>query len=167
MYIFEYFLMFVSASVLTTSYVKKTEKLQVSNKVLINKPIYNNNRHIEPEFASYVSEFEKMFGEKVGFDITFAGELPNRWIGECQYFSDGNRKIFILKPWWVEASDGRRRALLFHELGHCLFDRMDHSIALYSDSCPKSLMYPSAPNEWCLKKYWNSYMQELPKNRHN
>ena len=57
-------------------------------------------------------------------------------------------------------SNVRREALLFHELGHCLLNRV-HDDDTYDDGRPKSLMNKYIIGEYYYSSYYDEYMREL------
>jgi len=82
----------------------------------------------------------------------------NKWIiGECNYLT-GN--VDIDPIFWHNSSEIERRGLVYHELGHCVLWKI-HTKGVYSDGCSKSLMSPSLPESFCLRRYWSQYKEEL------
>lgn len=84
-------------------------------------------RYVAPELldgtvvAMADTFFEHCGGrEKVPF-IVLVSRLPepasNTAIGTCAKTPGG--AVYLLRDWWLSASDKRRAFLLFHELGHC------------------------------------------------
>ena len=84
--------------------------------------------HVDHELLMYVERFQSLFNiADIPFDIhivdTFDENfvIPDpssgRIVGVC---SHNMRRIEILAAFFDEASDYRREALLFHELGHCV-----------------------------------------------
>ena len=107
---------------------------------------------INPAFASYVQEFEVMYGHPIGdIPIQFA-PLSGYTIGECVVWTGGWREIKIDPDWWnYEAiDDDQRESIIAHELGHGVLNR-GHITGnyLYTSldglsqwQMPISLMYP-------------------------
>jgi hypothetical protein len=110
-------------------------------------------------------------------------------IGLCYYPMFGNKgKIEIDTNFWVQASETKRRGLMWHEFGHCVCG-LGHSVEIeqlepnwlikflhrlgvktarnrgfyLNDGCPKSLMHPLLPSEECLEKHWESYKSQIIK----
>jgi hypothetical protein len=58
-------------------------------------------------------------------------------IGKCVYHPD-KLSVRIDRNFWVHATKVQKRALVFHELGHCLLD-LSHDSRM-KDGCPRSIM---------------------------
>jgi hypothetical protein len=66
--------------------------------------------------------FDKCGGrEKVPFIVLVSrmpeGVATDSAIGHCTKIPGG--AVYLMRDWWLNASDKRRTFLLFHELGHC------------------------------------------------
>jgi hypothetical protein len=122
-------------------------------------------------FEKESGEFHDEFTEKSGVDsrmkVLFYKKIPydKNWgdhvVGLCPDGGVG-RNIKIKKMYYWMASPITRKALIFHELGHCVLHKK-HNKELMKDECPKSLMYPemSGLTEKCLNKHWEEYEEEL------
>lgn len=124
----------------------------------------------DPEFSSYVMEFEKLsqydtrririqFSEKS--DDTVKSEL-----GVCQdamFNGKPVRTIKIRRESWKEASQDSREQLIFHELGHCLLNRShsDSFIRRGRYVMPKSIMSTSRISDEVYKANRDYYKSEL------
>lgn len=106
-----------------------------------------------------VKEFEKITNRKTNSTLRFA-DLKGKTIGICFY---GVKQIYLDKTYYDRASEIERKALIFHELGHCecLSGHVEEESPM--TFCPKSIMYPSASSEWCYRTRWQSYMKDLRK----
>ena len=114
-----------------------------------------------PETKGIVDEFEATYNRDTrGVSITFVDSMPGLVVGLC-YRSQFHRDITILTSYWSTHSDTSRRNLLFHELGHCVFDR-EHTSEVYPDQCPKSLMNPSVISDICYHTHSFDLTHELP-----
>lgn len=120
---------------------------------------------IPVELQQYVDEFFKDARQKginidltdFNLDISFAN-LPGA-DGRC-YFS-GN-KVIIDSIFWKQAHPLRRRALLYHELGHCILNRRHENAQHRNGEC-KSIMradYDCSEN-FVSEKWWDYYLNEL------
>jgi hypothetical protein len=118
------------------------------------------NTFIDPAFVRYVEDFELAFGKFVDVYMGFEEDLDNGNHGECWRFTDGYREVVINSKGWDRMTILQRRALIFHELGHCVFD-MKHDDSLKFDGCAKSLMYPHPISQRCLRQYWRQYESEF------
>jgi len=87
-------------------------------------PKYN----VELEFQQYVDRFIDEAAKRgqtidfsdTGLSIQFREAVSKESGGVCYL---GQHRIEIEKFFWDDASDAQREGLIFHELGHCEFDR--------------------------------------------
>lgn len=147
---------------------------------------------IDNEYQGEVLDFINDSNGKVGvrqFGTLTIGSARLSWsdpdsksgvIGLCYWLPLGPNRIEIDSQFWTVSEDISRKALMYHELGHCVCSR-DHTpveaewlIGLLNslgvehirstklfDGCPKSLMHPYLPSEDCLKRHWGHYKEEL------
>lgn len=78
---------------------------------------------IAPDFQKYADEFSRLMlshglGSGVSTSIEF--NAPSGYAGFC--YSDDHR-IAIDRAYWETRNDDERRALIYHELGHCELGR--------------------------------------------
>ena len=117
----------------------------------------------------------------------FAG---NGRIGQCTLPFFGHKgKLEIDSTFWAVAANIEKKALIFHELGHCActimhpveikeldaedswFIKFLHSLGIKTvnrnktffmeDGCPKSLMHPRIASKVCLDAHWKEYEKVL------
>lgn len=62
---------------------------------------------------------------------------------------------------WYFSSKIVAKAILYHELSHCLCYNGHEDKAVRKDGCPVSLMEPSAPSTSCLLIHWEDYKKKL------
>lgn len=124
------------------------------------------------------------------FDLT-AGFGPigknSSTVGVCRRLGPNKVEIEIDEMYWPFVSMDTQDALIYHELTHCLCGR-DHNYknitypeardgvrmpnpnwnerqrskhGYFKDGCPKSLMHPRLPSEYCLEVYMNYYWDEM------
>lgn len=94
----------------------------------------------DPLFDTYIDNFEQRFSVTVRVPVVFK-ELDSSKAGVCYVWSDGYREININSEHWASFSEEQREQLLYHELGHCVFDlNHDDSRLDYRQSCPNSIM---------------------------
>lgn len=148
---------------------------------------------IEPKFQYEVIEFINDSQGKVTVKIvnplsmkeaSLAWSDPKsdeRTIGLCWWLPLGPNRVEIDKLFWEYGSSVSKKALIYHELGHCVCNR-DHvppnsakwltdfldSLQIrhvraveLPDGCPKSLMNPVMPDDACLQRHWGLYKDEL------
>jgi hypothetical protein len=82
-------------------------------------------------------------------------EMP-RAVGLCAISKIGNNAtITISVSYWQKASDIERSALIYHEVGHCVF-RLGHY-----DQDPTSIMYPYVFREEWLQVMFDSMVDKM------
>lgn len=110
------------------------------------------------EVQAYVQEFEDTYGVDIEFEVLLVDyELGSSKgvLATCRRSEGKPPLVRIERSFWNEADYIRRRALVFHELGHCEFD-LEHNPDLmpmvitdpitgdlWATTGPVSLMYPS------------------------
>lgn len=114
------------------------------------------------EFEPYFKEFLIEGGGRAASAqklAIFFGEVSEGKNAECSPLGfptiTVDRKIFEKMP------EMKKRALIFHELGHCALGRLRHNDSQLADGCPASLMFHVVPLPYCLDRHWEEYMQEL------
>lgn len=126
---------------------------------LPSQPITRLNDPIPKEVNNFVLEFKESIYKNIGnpnFRF-FEGHLKST-IGLCII---GFNYILIKKSWWDQSNFESKRALIFHELGHCgclLSHNNDEDLI-----CPKGIMNEYLPSTWCLKKNKDNYDRDLKK----
>lgn len=138
------------------------------------KDVFNIDKHlredvvIDRDIAPYYDFFYKVYGESpYKISATFGykplSKKAKNAIGVCIKYKNKRSKIIIDRDWW-ENQEGTqlcepvdyifnrprlcsRQALIFHELGHCLFHRGHLTDTEYSTylkrMVPVSIMYPT------------------------
>lgn len=96
-----------------------------------------------------------------GYNIGFSDKFTGTIIGVCFY---GFKKIRINLDFWKEETELRRKALVYHELGHCVCRQIVHNTVYEEDGCPASVMNAYIADSKCLKRHWNTYVKRLRKN---
>lgn len=92
------------------------------------------------------------------FSIKFMS-IQGRIVGTC---NSKIKEIFIDPSFWHKSTRLTKKALMFHEFGHCICHQ-DHYTKTRKDDCPISLMNKTLPGLRCLKKHWDSYMEDFLK----
>lgn len=116
---------------------------------------------VDAELLPYVHEYEKLTrsevsGISIGFNIQQGAHL-----GTCYIYTDKYKKfksIEIDPEAWGLMSELRRKALIFHELEHCVQEKMYHINDERADGCAFSLMHWALPSDLCLEVYKDDYM---------
>jgi len=108
------------------------------------------------------------FYSDIGIDVShinigFVDELKGEAVANCVYYPINASKNFIKvkRSWWKGATDILRKALIYHELGHCAILYYDHINNLRPDRCPVSLMHSYVINSYCLQRHWYEYITQL------
>ncbi len=121
-------------------------------------------------FESYIDTFKSDSDRIVGHEpdtsalrIIFGdtAQRGSRVIGFCQFLNNGQNLIVVNEAWWNGASDIKREAMLFHEMGHCVLLRAHKTEFRTTDLSPISLMYSFLLKPDVYAKYHESYLQEL------
>lgn len=113
-----------------------------------------------PEFMPYVHSFEQQFNVRVNVPV-ISNKIDSNKAGVCYVWSDGYREIQINSQHWSSFSEEQKEQLVFHELGHCVFDlNHDDSRLQYRTSCPNSIMRSFMFNQYEID---NCY---IPENAH-
>ncbi len=107
---------------------------------------------IEKEFRPYFNTFLKEAAERnVIIDTTNLIMRLNKSIstdkcGTCNQFLNSPKQQKTIEIYtseatcWGIATTNAKEALIFHELGHCLLGRIEHTNETFTDGSPKSIM---------------------------
>lgn len=90
--------------------------------------------------------------------------IPSSHQGVCEKNKNPPR-ILISLQYWQSFQEIEKKALVYHELGHCVLG-LEHDneyicFSEYNECIPRSLMYPYSISAWFYSKYWNYYASEL------
>jgi hypothetical protein len=119
---------------------------------------------VPAEIEEYYSRFESYYGVdpsyvSAGFIDKIEGE--ESIVAVCKSWTSGHREILIEKGYWNQLNDYGREELVFHELGHCVFNR-GHDNSTYQDGCPASIMNEYVFGEsQCYIDYRDDLITEL------
>ncbi len=122
----------------------------------------------EQEMAALIQEFKTTYSASFTFLTDFkpaiymnSGGGSTTTVGVCEVYSDGSKQVHFNQEWWPTAASLAKKILVFHELGHCFFNRA-HDTRLYSGARPYSIMYPNIdPVVTYFDSYTNYYITEL------
>lgn len=70
------------------------------------------------------------------------------------------RLIVIDKDYWNAFSYKKRQLLLWHEIGHCMFNKK-HDEREFLNGCPRSIMHPTVLSESCIDLHYEDYLLQL------
>jgi predicted metal-dependent peptidase len=125
---------------------------------------------IDRRLQHYVDEFVKDSNGKVTKDdikgmkiilhsLEASFENKERMVvGMCNPLT---REILIDPSFLRRRSYKAMKALMYHELAHCLLWRFHTSEKMEKDNCEASLMSSYVPSYLCLDKHWDHYVKEL------
>lgn len=104
-----------------------------------------------PAVKGYVDGFEAFYKRDVSrISITFGDKLPKDAVGVCY----GRTDVVLENAYWGRATDLQRKALVWHELGHCAMG-WGHDDTIEANQCPSSFMYPFVMGDYCLADIFN------------
>lgn len=124
-------------------------KQSTTTTVTTNNP--TSNQTTDSAIQSYVNAFQTKYNRIVSLPVYFdtssatgGSSSSGTTIGVCRIYTNGYREILINQDWWncktkigsscvVSRPDNEKRILIFHELGHCVFDR-DHDFEYTSSN---------------------------------
>lgn len=107
------------------------------------------------EVAPYVKAWEQETGMLVDYWVGFAPLDAGR-AGECRTWDNGYHEIRLDRLGWEGYTHEQRKALIWHELGHCSL-HLEHNEAIQNNGCPVDVMFPSVPPDICLTMGGTSY----------
>lgn len=93
------------------------------------------------------------------FNVIMAERLPSNVVGLCVPYE---HIVLVSAQYWSVADKIHREALVWHELGHCMLNRMH--VSDMKDGHAVSLMYPSinsVDDEKFYTAHRNEYIKEL------
>jgi Zn-dependent protease with chaperone function len=106
---------------------------------------------IQDAFVPFVTEFERVAGQQ-GQNLTISdlivefGDTPSmNETGVCIWSSDETPRVVINQRIWATLNDDDREEVIFHELGHCVLQRLHRSNRIGvagGGTRPDSVMYP-------------------------
>lgn len=131
-----------------------------------NTPIYTH-----PELVKYLEDFQqdaKKYNVEVDYYKLVTVFSNNQQQGVAAFCLPATKTVVIYTQSWDGLNEDGKKALLYHEWGHCLL-RRDHVDDInYVTYCPKSIMYPYVePFKNCYGKHQESYNRELFTNPFN
>lgn len=118
---------------------------------------------IEEEFRPYYNEFKEDYGLYPNISIMMADDDVFRTVqiaAHCRK-SKPHRVIEVKRSKWDKFTDLQKKIIVYHELGHCLFNR-DHVEHKLQDNCPESIMNEFVLSDLCIDRHYEHYIMELP-----
>lgn len=157
--------------------------------------VFNKHEGVDPKAQQYVDEMVNNGKGKItkkmvkNISVAFVDKMfLAETAGVCWWTLNGN-EIEIENRHWRTRSDIGKMSLIYHEMGHCLCNRL-HAVEVYpghwysgivnglgklldslgmiehigffeSTGCPASLMYPAVISDYCLVVHYKEYMDEF------
>jgi len=112
----------------------------------------------EKSLDPFLEQFEHEVGVKPRGVHLYFKDLPEEVAGRCIL---GVRIVQINKSFFNSISYIEQKALMFHEITHCVCSEYGH--AEPSFGCGNSIMEPRMKSFRCYEKYWGKYMKDLRK----
>ena len=138
---------------------------------LLNSKITNTPLYVHPDFQPYLESFKRdaaLYKSDVDFYkmVTVFSDVGQD--SAAAYCLPATKTIVVSTRTWNSIDDKTRKALLYHEWGHCLLKREHVEDINYYTLCPESVMYPYIdPLQRCYSRYESSYNKELFTNPYN
>lgn len=113
----------------------------------------------DQEFAVYIAMFDmtyKVDSRAITIEFVDALQSANQ-MGICWI---GQGHIQISRYYWKRITNTTKNNLIFHELGHCLFNRI-HLEEEFADGCPISIMSANIVSDDCFNKHMIDMINEL------
>jgi hypothetical protein len=136
---------------------------------ITNRPVFTDSA-----FEKYLIQFEsdaKKYNTHLNLYklITiFSNKINTAETGAVAFCMPATKTVVISRPIWNKLDNSGKKALLYHEWGHCILRREHTESYDYSSLCPTSLMYPYIdPLKYCYNKHQESYNRELFTNPFN
>lgn len=132
---------------------------------------FNPHYSVDSTLQQFVQEFEDAgvsVGRPIHIDnlvVRYAkpGQLEPDTLGECFMYDHGQTStplILINPDDWSTESVVMQRAVMFHELGHCVLWR-EHDETWLPSGIVKSIMYPYIQNDLDYVNNWPYYVHEM------
>lgn len=115
----------------------------------------------ETTYSVILPNFSEHYSTKLrNMNIELTDSLIRPIVGLCTYGIINS--IQIDRDYWLTGTPIGINVDLYHELGHCLFDRHEHREDKYEDGCPKSIMSSVLMSDYCFSVHHDELILELP-----
>lgn len=104
-------------------------------------------------------EMKTQYFTKISSIVVDKGAAPIHADGVCERGKAG-RRITLDSERWGRETQMEREIVLFHELGHCIFD-FEHDNRHYLDGRPYSIMHPAGPSERQYREQRDVYLYQF------
>ncbi len=124
-----------------------------------------NTLKVDPSLQEYITRFEKASPGMTIVDLEagFGDLSKDKYAGVCYSGGLGDTPTVVIDTqFWAKADDTLREQVVFHELGHCILQRI-HVAGSRADNidAPVSLMHSGVFSEAVYVKYRADYIKEL------
>lgn len=163
----KYIVSYVTAASFTMFFISAIIIVLLFKSKVTNTPIYVN-----PKFNEYLDLFNKdaaRFKVKPNMYKLVTIFSPNLSTNTLAYCLPSSNTVVVSRKAWDGLTFLARKALLYHEWGHCTLKR-DHveDFKIPYSFCPVSMMYPYLDNiRTCYIELEEEYIVELFTNPHN
>lgn len=129
--------------------------------------------NIDPELRPYVYEYDhhasknQAVSSSVMSEIKLVDGIPtmgsNQTAGICLIWHQTNKRVIeIRSKVWFNITESQKKALMFHELGHCTMGYGHRSSTFESGgNFIKSIMHPVVLDNHTASNYWVALVHEL------
>ena len=127
------------------------------------------NGHMN-EFFLKAGKYHKVVPAQLnyGLSVSFVdgiadGPQGQTVLAQCERFGgeSNERSIIIAKYEWIRRSEAGQRMVLFHELGHCLFDYEHDNSYNSSLGYPMSIMNSYSFDEFWFAQNYENYLKQF------
>jgi hypothetical protein len=119
-----------------------TKVYQTARKLGIHK-VVAKEQVIDPEFRSYVVDFDEFYGTSTDISVQFDHGLSDDHLGLCEvYYYRGTKQITINPRYWLVITEAERWMVITHELLHCVKGVYGHNTEVDEDGLCSTVMYP-------------------------
>lgn len=124
---------------------------------------------VRPDFLPYYKQFlldANSHGKTlIVSDLTIDfGTLKSPKIGECTTIKGVAHHVIIDRTHWIYGlTEGKRKELIYHELGHCLLSlgHTEGMVRYQGEDIPKSIMSAVILDDYLFTTYETYYINEL------
>lgn len=117
---------------------------------------------VDGEFNVYIADFIKDFGtDPTWVSMEFKDNLTQYGqyvVGVCTW--DNGPKIYISKSFWEYSSNYVRKALIYHEIGHCVLGK-GHDDEQFTNGCYKSIMSSWVDSDTCYEQHMEEKIERM------
>lgn len=114
---------------------------------------YNSTDDVFSSFVtSFIDDYKSFTGKQINFDVAInfygEGEAGFMVLAHCYVYSTKKNEILIDPDRWETLSEVDKKALIYHELGHCAlgYDHRDDMIPVGEGEIKASIMHTSSRN---------------------